>query len=198
MRRVAGGRAPPTTSRPSGLRAPHAWLDTWQWIACSCRNGFTQAGIDFAPTNASDLFVKDTYIRDNGGVGIYVHPSAPAAASIDGVRLEGNNNGVRVDEGANVTVRNSIAAGNANNGFSVFVGAGSADLNIESSVSIGNGKAGVLASGVLATARMSNTMVTGNADGLKVTAGGHIVSFGNNRIAGNGVTAAPTTTLPQN
>jgi len=159
-------------------------------------HGFTQSGIDFAPSVASDLFVKNSHIRDNGGVGIYVHPSAPIAASIDGVRLEGNSHGLRVDDGSTVTVRNSIAAGNANNGFSVFVGAGSAELNIESSVATGNGKAGVLASGVLATVRISNTMITGNVDGLKGT--GQIVSFGNNRIAGNGATIAPTSTLPQN
>jgi hypothetical protein len=161
-------------------------------------NGFTQAGIDFAPSVASDLFVKDTYIRDNNGMGIYVHPSVPASASIDGVRLEGNNDGLRVEDGANVTVRNSIAAGNLNNGFAVVVGAGSADLNIESSVATGNGKAGVVATGALATARISNTMITANVDGLKVQANGHIVSFGNNRIAGNGTTVAPSSTVPQN
>ena len=33
-------------------------------------HGFTQAGIEFVPGVASDLFVKDTYIRDNNGVGI--------------------------------------------------------------------------------------------------------------------------------
>jgi len=161
-------------------------------------NGFTQSGIDFAPSVTSDLFVKDTYIRDNIGMGIHVHSSAPVAASIDGVRLEANTDGLRVEDGGNVTVRNSSAAGNVNNGFAVVVGVGSAELNIENSVATGNGKAGVVATGVLATARISNTMITGNVDGLKIQAGAHIVSFGNNRIAGNGSTVAPSSTTPQN
>jgi hypothetical protein len=48
----------------------------------------------------------------------------------------------------------------------------------------------------LGTVRISNTVITGNVDGLKIL-GGQIVSFGNNRIAGNGSTVAPTM-VPQN
>lgn len=138
-------------------------------------NGFTQGGIDFGSSTPSDLFVKDTYIRDNIGVGIFLHPTAAVAASIDGVRLERNSNGLFVQDGSNVTVRNSIAAGNVNNGFSVVAAAGSAELNIENSVATGNDKAGVFASGALATARISNTMITANLAGLKI-AGAPILS----------------------
>jgi hypothetical protein len=130
-------------------------------------------------------------------VGILVHPAVPATASIDGVRLERNNHGIRVEDGAKAAVRNSVAAGNVKNGFSAFVGVGSAELNIESSVATGNDNGGVVASGALATVRISNTMITNNLAGLKTAAGGQIVSFGNNRIVGNGSTVPPTSTLPQ-
>lgn len=121
-----------------------------------------------------------------------------ASASIDGVRLERNNHGLRAEDGSNVTVRNSLAAGSVKYGFAVSVGVGSAELNIESSVATGNGDAGVLAAGALATARISNTMIAGNGAGLKITGGAQVVSFGNNRIAGNDSTVAATSTVPQN
>jgi hypothetical protein len=159
-------------------------------------NGFTLGGIDFAPSGASDLFVKDTFIRDSIGTGILVRGNA--SASIDGVRLERNNHGLRAEDGSNVTVRNSLAAGSVKHGFSVSVVAGSAELNIESSVATGNGNAGLLAAGALAKARISNTMMTGNGEGLTIMGGAQVISFGNNRVAGNGSTAVPTTTVPQN
>jgi hypothetical protein len=45
--------------------------------------------------------------------------------------------------------------------------------------------------------RISNVMVVSNRLGLFVSAGGSIISFGNNRIAGNGTDGAPTLTPGQ-
>jgi hypothetical protein len=44
--------------------------------------------------------------------------------------------------------------------------------------------------------RISNMTVTGNDTGLNA-GGGAIVSFGNNRNAGNGADGAPTSTIGQ-
>ena len=44
---------------------------------------------------------------------------------------------------------------------------------------------------------MSNVTVVGNAVGLFTTGGGAIISFGNNRIAGNTTNGAQTSTILQ-
>ena len=61
---------------------------------------------------------------------------------------------------------------------------------IEDSVSTHNGTNGILTSG-LATAAVSNTVVTDNATGLN-GAGGPISSFHNNRVWGNTLDQAGT------
>ncbi len=47
-----------------------------------------------------------------------------------------------------------------------------------------------------ATVRLSNVGIYGNSTGVSPQ-GGAVVSFGNNRIGGNGTNGAPTSTVPQ-
>jgi hypothetical protein len=161
-------------------------------------NGFTQRGIDFFTSDASQLFVKDTLIRDSGG-GIWVRPAVggSANASIDRVRAERNLFGIKAEQFSSVTVRDSVAAGNTNNGFIANSGGSVADLTIEGSVATGNGLNGVVSTGVNATARLSNATITGNGGGVLSQSGGSILSFGNNRIHGNTLDGAPTGGVPQ-
>jgi hypothetical protein len=58
-------------------------------------------------------------------------------------------------------------------------------------------RAGILSSGALSTVRISNVMVVNNSFGVFAAGGGAIVSFGNNRIAGNATDGAPTVTPGQ-
>jgi hypothetical protein len=51
--------------------------------------------------------------------------------------------------------------------------------------------------GAAATARLSDSTVQQNTTGLSVTGGGSIISFNNNRLAGNGTDGAPTLTIYQ-
>ena len=57
---------------------------------------------------------------------------------------------------------------------------------------------GIRSEGAGTTVRIANTLVTNNsANGLFPTAGGLIISFGNNQVAGNGTNGAPTSTVPE-
>ena len=69
--------------------------------------GFLDRGIDFEPSGDSELFVKDTTIRNNAGVGIRIYPAAggTAMATIDHCNLTGNEYGLSVVDDANVTIR---------------------------------------------------------------------------------------------
>jgi hypothetical protein len=162
-------------------------------------NGFLNRGIDFFPSAQSQLFVKDTRVRDNAGGGIWVAPAAGggATASIDHVLLERGVFGVKADQISTVVVRDSVVAASTNNGFVANGGAGAANLTIESSVATGSGINGVVSNGPTATIRISNMTITGNGTGVLSMSGGALVSFGNNRIKGNTTDGAPTSTVGQ-
>ncbi|HWX41591.1 MAG TPA: right-handed parallel beta-helix repeat-containing protein [Blastocatellia bacterium] len=139
-------------------------------------NDFTAMGIDFSPTNPANLFVKDTKIRNCGGVnsgGIDIRPGGggSAIAVIDNVRAEGNQLGFRVEDNSKATFRNCIAANSAGNGFAVVSNTGAAaTMDIENSMAVNNGSFGVRAvanaAGTGALARISDMRITGNLTGV--------------------------------
>jgi len=64
-------------------------------------------------------------------------------------------------------------------------------MTIEGSTIANNGTFGVVASGANATARLVNSVVSGNARGLIATTSGSIVSQGGNVVAGTSSLARP-------
>ncbi|HYE73438.1 MAG TPA: right-handed parallel beta-helix repeat-containing protein [Blastocatellia bacterium] len=166
--------------------------------------GFSDKGIDFQPSGASNLIVKDTVIRNNRGTapaggGILVKPGAAGSAKvfIDNVRLERGLYGIRAEDNSKVTICNSSATNNINNGFLAASFGSPVEMNIESSVSANNGTNGVVVQGTYACIRLSNVTVMNNSKGLFVSGSGSIVSCGNNRIAGNTTDGAPTQTVAE-
>lgn len=161
--------------------------------------GFTQPGINFAPTGNSQLFVRGTMSRGNSR-GILVRSTAGAArASIESTSVDGNDStGIRVQDNADVTLRNVVASGNGQAGLSVGPSAGTANVAIEGSTLANNGT-GILSGGGGGTAvvRVATTTITGNAIGLDIDPGGSILSFGNNRIADNAASDPPTGTIAE-
>jgi hypothetical protein len=163
-------------------------------------NNFTQPGINFHPNSPAFLSVKDTVVRNcpGGGVEITGASGGNAAASLVGVRSEGNAFGFKVEIGAQAAASNCVAAMNQNNGFIVNVPSGDAELDMEDCVSVGNGRsgagtvAGVQSVGPAAVVRLGKTAVTGNSIGLLSTSLGEILSFGNNSITGNTFDGSPT------
>lgn len=166
-------------------------------------NGFTQIGIDFEPSGASELFVRNTQIRNNQGAtggGILVKPSGAgtATALIDQTSMVNNRFGVRAEAGSKVTVRSSSASGNLTNGFLAVTAAGGVELNLENVIATANVGAGVRSEGgAAAVVRISDSFLSGNANGLQSVGGGQIISFGNNRNNGNTNNGAVTSTVAQ-
>jgi hypothetical protein len=154
-------------------------------------NHFGFAGIFVAPMFTSPkVFIKDTIVRNNRNAdGLTFFPGA--TASLDNVRTENNSFGLHALSNTNVSVRNSVAAGNAT-GFE----ANGAVLNLESSIASGNGT-GIGCNASSATINMSNVTVVNNGTGLLTLNGGQIVSFGNNKITDNGTNGSPTKTISQ-
>ena len=166
--------------------------------------GFTAGaahGINDERSAGGKLFISNTIIRDNAQSGVVVLPSSGSTAIqafLHNVRLEGNgNSGLAASTGSRVTISNSLVARNTNFGLYANSTAGTAELNAEGCVVVGNGQ-GVFAD-TGSTIRISNLHVTNNTTGLGGT--GTFATYGNNRIAGNSggnsVPGGPTPIAPQ-
>ncbi len=124
----------------------------------------------------SRVSISDTVVRSNGGGGIFFNPASGGSvkATISRVRSEGNLYGFRADDNVTVTISDSVAVNNLNNGFVAFSELGSsAVINLERCVT-----------------------TTANSTGITINAGGQVISYGNNQIAGNTVSDGnPTLTI---
>ena len=166
-------------------------------------NGFGSRGILFDA--AGELFIKDTIVR-NGGVGIFITASSGTArASIDHCRIENNSGaGVFVNAGGEVTVNDSLAAGNIGSGFLVqatgklttyrcvsatnsngFRLIGGGEMIVESCIARGNTNVGMLAEGTGTVMRVSNSTAVQSATGFEQSGSANFRSRGNNTVEGN-------------
>ncbi len=159
--------------------------------------GFTQKGIDFEPTADAMLFVNDSLIEENDGGGILIKPAANATAALDRVSLKANLYGVRAEDRSRVTVANSLAAGNTNNGFLVVSAAQPAEITLVRSLAVNTGNNGAATAGAGATLRMVDTAILDNGSGMG-NGGGTIAGTtpGTNLNAGNAVPGAPNASIP--
>ena len=149
-------------------------------------NNFTNQGIDVSAPGTTIVSVKDTMIRNNaaaGGLGgVRVHPSSSGTSftTLDNVRLERNQIGLRAEAGATVIMRNSTAFRSLANGITIL--GGEVDLDGSNiSANVGNG-VGVI-SGTLKTA---NSSFFKNASNIS----GTFTSLGGNHSDGSGTPAA--------
>ena len=143
-------------------------------------------------------FIKDTIVRNNSGHGISIgSPSqislSVVKASIDRCRLENNAHGMIARDNSQVTIRDSISAGNRLRGlYAEAAAAGTtAELNIENCLVTGNGTGnahGIVSGGGtgISIVRVSNTTVTNNqGGGLFAFPGASLLSRLNNTVEGN-------------
>ena len=147
-------------------------------------SGFLGNGIDF--TSAGKLFIKDTIVRGNGFVGIWVIPtSGTAQASVDHCRVEQNQWGLIPDNQSGgigkATIRDSVVSGHTATGLQAENGG---ELNAEGCL-VANNTFGLVSTAGGAVLRASNCTVTDNGTGLSVS-GGSLLSRSNNTVEGNG------------
>jgi hypothetical protein len=162
-------------------------------------NGFGSYRI-LAYSSPGKVFIKDTIVRNNNaGIGFASVGSGSLTASLDNVKIENNLTGVISQIYTTVPIRNTVVAGNVVFGFTEASQSGSnapTVLNLESSMASGNGTA-IDSERANATINMSNVTVVDNTTGLRSASGGHIVSFGNNKITNNTTNGFPTKTIAQ-
>ncbi len=153
----------------------------------------TGRGVSDERTGGS-LFMTDTIVRNNSQSGVVLlHTAAGPGVkgSFDNCRFEGNGNGGLVVSGPGVvSVKDSVAAGNAQAGFFADgAGLGATQMNLQSCIASNNGQGITAQAG--STVRISLTQITNNATGLNPGGGGLISSYGTNNIAANGAGNGP-------
>lgn len=168
--------------------------------------GFSR-GIDFQPTGNAELYVGNSVIQRNfrsgivGNGGIIAIPgiSGSAYVTLDNVRLERNNFGLRAEARSNVVIRNSVISGNLSNGVLAVSTGTAAKVAIDSSTVSSNGSdasaGGIKSEGAGGLVRISNNLITDNTNGLLMASGGKIISYGDNRVDGNAVDGTPFQTI---
>ena len=165
----------------------------------------TAEGIHFAPASGtSELHVTDSVIADTSEDGIQVQPgvSGSALAVLDRVRVENASGfGIKFSGGfttgsVTATVRDSVSAGSTDAGvLAEEAGSGTTAVMIDRIAAVNNTR-GIYTFGAAATIRIGDSTVTGNSIGLDaVTGGGTIISYGTNKVNGNGFEGVPTSTI---
>jgi hypothetical protein len=163
---------------------------------CVVRN-HTGPGILFVPTVDSNLAISNTLLADNGGSGVYVEPDGSAKVAL--TRVEAYNNsqsGLALDNTDTIgpghtisaSVTDSVIANNGGIGLFAFststAGHAVTNLMVIRSVSANN-STGIAATGPVATVRVGQTTITGNATAWAEFTGGTVRSYNDNNIDGN-------------
>jgi hypothetical protein len=164
--------------------------------------GFTPRGISVEPsTNPVQVFISNTRIKGSASNGIVVAPASSsihAQVTLNNVEISENTNfGLSVTAGSSVIVRDSAIS---DNGLATSLANIRADgTGGTTTVDLDNVLVSGSATGIIslngATVRVNNSTIVDNETGLSPSAGGTIMSSGNNRLAGNSSNGAFSGTI---
>ena len=156
------------------------------------------AGIRFRPlTPGSKLVVTDTVVRNNGfgstGGGIVINPLPGGSAQIvlNRVNVDKNIFGIVADGtgstgGINMTITDSVASGNLNDGIIATTPSGGAPIGVlVTGTKSVNNAVGIRSIGSSVTVRTESSKIAGNGAGLVFSGGGALLTAGNNMVRAN-------------
>ena len=165
-------------------------------------------GIQFSPGAAAELYVTDTTIShnglpaDGGGIRILATAGTTSKVVINQSNVQNNTTGIKADgvnSGAggviSVTIRDTASVGNTQNGIVGTTNAGGsvAVIMVNRSAASHNAAGfGIIADGPKTFITFGASSIAGNANGVGVSNGGTLLSWGTNQIYGNSVDGTPT------
>jgi hypothetical protein len=153
---------------------------------------FPNTSLQIQPNGPLNLVIKNSRVSNNGS-GILLKPVAGGSikATFDHVVITGNTGGgIKADSTngvVNLDITDSEISNNGGNGLNA-IGAGASQnmLNLSRTVIAKNGVAGLQANGANAAALVDTTLFDTNTNGAtSAVGGGHILTYGNNRIVGS-------------
>lgn len=158
-----------------------------------CDITYFARGVEAAVSKPARLVVKDTTISRISGDAITVGLTAPAKplrVSLEGLSVSAAGVALHAKDGSSVTLRRCVLTGNETG----VLAEGTSTVAVESS-ELSQSTVGLQTVSPQSSVYLSDSLLTANGSGIVVTAGS-VVSFGNNRIEGNGSDGAPTSTVP--
>lgn len=178
---------------------------------CVIRNFGAASGqaISFQPAAVSELYVTNTTMVHNGtattGGGILVQPTGTGSAvvALRDVRVQNNLNiGLNINTSGNTGAATEVMVESgqfdgSNQGVVVQTppGASGALMMLVNSTVASNGGFGILGNGAGASVRIGNTAIFGNTTGVSAAGGSALLSYGDNRLNGNGTDGSFTGTI---
>ena len=138
-----------------------------------------QNGVNIGAGN--EIYIKNTSIRNNTNIGVYIAGSGLINAVIERTTVENQTNGLLAGANARVTTRGSVYSGNSNSGI---VAQGGGEVNVDSCVVTNNGSVGLYA-GPDGTLRAANSFISGNGTGVFAYGSGIAATFSDNKLQGN-------------
>jgi hypothetical protein len=178
-----------TLNSAGGVYGIHATAVNVLHIERLVVNGFFTGIAISLNADGSEIYLKDTIVRNSTGniAGIFIQTQVGTVrAAIDHCRAENNSGvGFYASQRAQVTVSNSVAAGNSSSGFLAFfnMAEGPAEMNADQCVAINNSNGfSSLDYGVM---RVARSTATNNDKGFFNFSGGTFESLGDNLVRGN-------------
>jgi hypothetical protein len=158
------------------------------FIEDSVIENWPQKGIaDARTTGFTKLAIKNTTVRNNASAGIVVAASPKNSVVLENVHSVGNTYGIAVATGNNVVISRSVMSENSIAGVEADPGA---QVVVENTKISHNVSYGIFA---LGTVTLANSDIDFNTSSIS----GTTMSYGNNRIFGNGGGDAPTLVAQQ-
>src|SRR5262245_44828443 len=138
-----------------------------------------QNGINMGAGNA--IYIKDSYIRNNTNIGVYIAGAGLINAVIEKTTVENQIHGLFAGANARVTTRGSVYSGNSNSGI---VAQGGGEVNVDSCIVTNNSSVG-LYSGPGGILRVANSFISANNTGVFTFGSGIAATFFDNKLQGN-------------
>jgi hypothetical protein len=152
-------------------------------IEDSVIEGYPQKGIlDARTTGLTQLAIKNTIVRNNVTAGIVVAAAPKNSVVLENVHSVGNTYGLAVATGNNVVIDHSVMSENSVAGIEADPGA---QVFVDTTKISHNASYGIYALGGVT---LANSDVAFNTSSIS----GATMSYGNNRLYGNGPGTAPT------
>jgi hypothetical protein len=149
---------------------------------CVIENWAKQGIADTRTTGLTKLAIKNTTVRNNTSAGIVVAAAPKNSVVLENVHSVGNTYGIAVATGNNVVINRSVMSENGIAGIEADPGA---QVFVDNTEISHNVSYGVFALGAVA---LANSDIAFNTSSIS----GSTMSYGNNRLFGNGGGTAPT------
>jgi hypothetical protein len=143
--------------------------------------------LDQRTTGLTKLVIKNTIVRNGGSAGIVVAAAPKNSVVLENVQSVNNTYGIGVATGNNVVISRSVMSENSIAGIEADPGA---NVIVENTKISHNASYGIYA---LGSVTLANSDIDFNTSSIS----GTTMSFGNNRLVGNGPGTAPTLVAQQ-